>query len=113
MRLIQLQDDTGAARVGVVSTDGRRVRLLDGVATTYALASAAITAGRSLEQQADALAGTCELDYSLLLAEGRVLTPLQHPDPAHCPGVNPSQVLAAGADSVHCSAWRCRDHSLA
>jgi hypothetical protein len=102
MRLIQLHDDAaGATRVGVVAADGRRVRVLDGVSSTYELASAAIAAGRSLEQQADAQGGTSELDYPTLLAEGRVLTPLHHPDPAHC--------LVTGTGLTHLGSAAARD----
>jgi hypothetical protein len=84
MRLIQLLDDSGAARVGVIDADGRRVRVLDGPTTTHALATAAIFAARSLEQQAQATPGDATLDYAALLRDQRVLAPLHHPDPAHC-----------------------------
>ena len=40
MRLVQLLDDAGNTRVGVVDADGRRVTLLTGVESTYALAGA-------------------------------------------------------------------------
>ncbi len=84
MRLIQLLDDAGAPGVGVVEDDGRQVRLLREVASTYALANAALAAGARLEAQAQQLRGERVLDYAALLAAGRVLPPLTHPDPAHC-----------------------------
>jgi hypothetical protein len=83
MRLIQLVDDAGHARVGVIDQEGARVRLLASSTTTYALATAAIAAGRNLEQQAAQDQGDESMDYAGLLREGRVLTPLAHPDPAH------------------------------
>ncbi|WP_343821467.1 FAH family protein [Dyella marensis] len=84
MRLIQLLDDAGAARVGVVDVQGSQVRLLDGVDSTYALATLAIQSGRSLDAQAATHHGETRLEYAALLAQERVLTPLHHPDPAHC-----------------------------
>ena len=101
MRLIQLRDDAGTARAGVVDADGGRVRVLDGVHGTYALASAAIAAGRSLAEQAAATHGEERLDYAQLLAEGRVLTPLHHPDPAHC--------LVTGTGLTHLGSASARD----
>ncbi len=84
MRLIQLLDDSSVLRVGEVCADGRQVRLLEGVASMYALANAAIAAGLGLETLAAERAGDVRLDYAGLLQQGRVLTPLHHPDPAHC-----------------------------
>lgn len=84
MRLIQLLDDSGTARAGVVEAGGGSVRLLSGFNTTYALASAAIGAGQSLQALAAAALGEQCLDYTQALAQGRVLPPLMHPDPAHC-----------------------------
>ena len=88
MRLIQLIDDAGEARVGVIDQEGARVRVLENSRTTYALATAAIAAGRNLEQQAAQEQAAQEqgdesVDYATLLREDRVLTPLAHPDPAH------------------------------
>ena len=83
MRLIQLLDDAGEARVGVIDKDGAPVQLLESSRTTYALATAAIAAGRNLEQQAAQERGDESLDYAGLLRAGRVLSPLAHPDPAH------------------------------
>lgn len=84
MRLIQFLDDSGATRVGVVDSHSLRVRTLDGVESTYALATSAIQRGRSLQAQAELQGGDARLDYARLLADGRVLAPLHHPDPAHC-----------------------------
>ena len=83
MRLIQLVDDAGEARVGMIDQDGARVRLLRSSRTTYALATTAIAANRDLEQQVAQEQGDESFDYATLLREDRVLTPLAHPDPAH------------------------------
>ena len=84
MRLIQIADQSGATRVGVVDADGRSVRLLEGHAGTYGLAAAAIAEGVTLEALAARTYGDDTLDYAALLREQRVLPPLVHPDPAHC-----------------------------
>ena len=101
MRLIQLLDDSGEARVGVIDQDGAKVRLLGNPGTTYALATAAIAAGRSLEKQAALEQGKDSLDYARLLREGRVLTPLTHPDPAH--------VRVTGTGLTHLGSAAARD----
>lgn len=101
MRLIQLRDETGTTRVGVVDAQGAKVALLDGVDSTWALARAALAAGRSLDAQADAALGTTVLDYAALLQAGRVLPPLHHPDPAHC--------LVTGTGLTHLGSAATRD----
>ena len=101
MRLIQLEDDKGQIRVGVIDAAGDRVRLLDGVAGTRELAMRAIEAGASLEEQAASTQGTQWLGYSALLRDGRVRTPLHHPDPAHC--------LVSGTGLTHLGSAAARD----
>jgi len=101
MRLIQLKDDAGRLRVGVVDTEGAQVRLLDDVDSTYALAGLAIATGRSLAEEATAAPGDTRLDYAALLQQGRVLAPLHHPDPAHC--------LVTGTGLTHLGSAAARD----
>ncbi|TWT23810.1 FAH family protein [Luteimonas marina] len=101
MRLIQLRDEAGTTRTGVVDADGGQVRVLDAPGGTYALASAAIEAGRSLAAQAHATPGDARLDYAALLQAGRVLSPLHHPDPAHC--------LVTGTGLTHLGSAAARD----
>ncbi|KAB7767416.1 AraD1 family protein [Xanthomonas maliensis] len=101
MRLIQFLDDTGTARVGEVTADGQQVRQLAGVASSYALASAAIANGHSLEAQALQHGVDVVRDYAPLLAEQRLLPPLQHPDPAHC--------LVTGTGLTHLGSAAARD----
>jgi hypothetical protein len=84
VRLIQLEQETGQIRVGAIDESGARVRVLDDVAGTLELAARAIAAKVSITQQATATAGAQWLDYASLLRDGRVRTPLHHPDPAHC-----------------------------
>ena len=100
MRLIQLKDDAGATRVGVVADEGQ-VRVLEGVDSMYALASDAIAAGQTLAERAAGTPGDTWLDYPALLASGRVLSPLHHPDPAHC--------LVTGTGLTHLGSAAARD----
>jgi hypothetical protein len=84
MRLEQFLSHAGERRVGRVSDDGRGVQVLYGVGTTYQLAQQAARERRSLADLAAAAGDSENLELSGLLADGRVLAPLDHPDPAHC-----------------------------
>ncbi|MES2443097.1 MAG: AraD1 family protein [Pseudomonadota bacterium] len=82
MRLVQFRDSEGNRAVAAAIGDAGAVRLA-GVTTTYELAIAAIRGGLSLEAAAQARAGAA-VDLAALEAEGRLLAPIDHPDPAHC-----------------------------
>lgn len=101
MRLIQLLDDSGALRAGAVGAEGRQVRALERTASMYALARDAIANGRGLDVEADARLGQTRFDLAELLAQGRVLAPLHHPDPAHC--------LVTGTGLTHLGSAAARD----
>ena len=80
-RLIQVVSSDGVRQVLAADADGARV--IEGVSSTYELARAAIAAGRSIADQV-ATQGLGEtVDVDLALSEGRVLAPIDHPDPAH------------------------------
>jgi hypothetical protein len=101
MRLIQLRDESGHVRVGVVDDAGKQVRVLEGLASMYELAHRAIGAGSTLDTIAVAAPGAQWLDYAQLLDAGRVLTPLHHPDPAHC--------MVSGTGLTHLGSAAARD----
>lgn len=101
MRLIQLLDDASTLRVGEVCADGGQVRLLERTSSLYELANEAIAAGLGLDALAAERAGDSRLDYAALLAQARVLTPLHHPDPAHC--------LVSGTGLTHLGSAAARD----
>jgi hypothetical protein len=103
MRLVQYLDEHGHARVGVPgATAAQPVRRIEDHDTVYALAQAAIAQRVPLEQLAEAALGaTSALSYAQLLATGRVLTPLAHPDPAHC--------LVSGTGLTHLGSAAARD----
>ena len=101
MRLIQIEPKAGQIRVGIVDAAGQRVRVLDGVHSTWELANRALASGRKLEQEAGASPGGQWLDYAQLLRDGLVRTPLHHPDPAHC--------LVSGTGLTHLGSAAARD----
>ncbi len=82
LRLIQITSRDGQRHVLAAEDDGS-ARIVEGVSSTYELALAAIKAGVPI---ADAVArqGLGEnVDVAEALSEGRVLAPIDHPDPAH------------------------------
>ncbi|MDQ2995517.1 MAG: FAH family protein [Chloroflexota bacterium] len=84
MRLVQLFDDAGARRVALTGDDAGVLRLIDDYARTYDLALAAIRANMPLETFVQPYLSHKQIDYNLLIAERRILPPLDHPDPARC-----------------------------
>ncbi|WP_296946904.1 AraD1 family protein [uncultured Massilia sp.] len=82
MLLIQYTTPAGARRVGIL--DGDAVVPVDGHATMLDLANAAIAQGRGLAALAGAGAGSGRDSCAAIAAQGRLLAPIDHPDPAHC-----------------------------
>lgn len=82
------------------SAAGATVFRVSGFRSTYDLARAAMERGESLETVAQdrAFAG---VPYDVLLREKRLLTPLTHPDPAHC--------LVSGTGLTHLGSADTRD----
>ncbi len=98
--LIQYRAQDGARAVAALGADGR-CRRLTSVATTYALALGAIDRGIGLAQAA-AEAGEGEaVDLEAVAAEGRLLAPLDHPDPAH--------LILSGTGLTHLGSAEGRD----
>ena len=82
LRLIQMLTPSGQRQV-VAATGDSEAAVVLGVSSTYELAQAAIAAKRSLADQVAAQGFGEAADIGLALAEGRVLCPIDHPDPAH------------------------------
>ncbi|KKB09125.1 AraD1 family protein [Devosia chinhatensis] len=82
MRLIQFERKDGTRAVGVV--DGDTIQVVQNTETVRRLALDAIAAGRSLTDEVASRGTSGTEDYDTLLADGRVLPPLDHEDPAHC-----------------------------
>ena len=91
--LIQFEDGSGR---GVALLDDEGARRLDDASTTLELASRAIESGRKLTDLASELA-----EAPVNLEEVRVLTPIDHPDPAH--------LLVSGTGLTHLGSAEGRD----
>jgi hypothetical protein len=99
MNLIQFELANGGRRVGVVK--GEKVRELGGATSVRDIALTAIESGRSLADQIQAAGVAQEHEYASLLAQLRVLPPIDHPDPAHC--------LVSGTGLTHLGSAATRD----
>ncbi len=82
MRLVQYRMPDGSRRVGRVSDDGNHLRPLEGTSTVLELAEAAIAEGASIASLVEKRTGAATIDYDELLRDGRVLAPVDHPEPA-------------------------------
>jgi hypothetical protein len=82
LRLVQLRDSDQRRIVAAVADDGT-ARRVDGFETTYAVARDAIERQVTLAQ-AVADCSSVPVDLLAAEAEGRLLVPIDHPDPAHC-----------------------------
>jgi hypothetical protein len=99
MRLIQYRTDQGGR--GVARIDGNRAIVVPGATSMIELAKQAVAAGLSLDAAVKAEGDGAALDYQALLAEGRVLSPVDHPDAAHC--------LVTGTGLTHLGSADTRD----
>jgi len=98
MHLIQLELKSGRAVARVA--DGKAA-VVPGIRSTLDLAQAAIAARRSLAEETESRGSGETIDYRQALAEGRVLPPLDHPDPTHC--------LITGTGLTHLGSAEARD----
>ena len=99
MRLAQIIDGKGER--ALVATRGASSARVKGYDTAYALAQAAIEAGTTLAE-CIAVRGLGEpIDLALAAADGRILPPLDHTDPAH--------VFVTGTGLTHLGSAEGRD----
>jgi hypothetical protein len=101
MRLVQYTTSDGRRAVGRIAGNGAPLERLDGVETTYALARAAIADGASLSERVAAAAVAGIDDYDAVVAEKRLLCPIDHPDSAH--------LLVTGTGLTHLGSAATRD----
>lgn len=80
MLLSQIQTETGTA---VVAREGSEAAIVQGATSTYALALEAANSGRTLASVIAAHGLGPAVDLVRAAAEGRMLAPITHPDPAH------------------------------
>jgi len=105
MRLIQFEAEAGTRAVGIV--DGAKVRKIRGASTMRELALDAIRQSKSLGDLVTELGSDQDYEYRSLLDQGRVLPPLDHPDPAHC------IVAGTGLTHIGSAASRSKMHTAA
>ncbi|MCB0080378.1 MAG: hypothetical protein KDE47_05590 [Caldilineaceae bacterium] len=84
MRLVQFLGENDERQVGLVQADGVTLTLLDNVLYVRDLALEAQRNNMALTAVVAAKAGATNVDYRQLITNNRLLTPLDHPDPAHC-----------------------------
>ncbi|AGB47639.1 hypothetical protein Mesau_05332 [Mesorhizobium australicum WSM2073] len=102
MRLVQYTTIDGGRRVGRVSDDdGNRLYLLDKTSTVLELAEAAIAQGASIAALVEKRTAAATIDYGELLRDGRVLAPVDHPEPA--------RFLVTGTGLTHTGSAAARD----
>ncbi len=101
MNLIQFLDENHSSRVGLVNQDHQTITPLTTATSIYELALQAHRAGIKLMAAVAAELSEEKVDYEKLLANKRVLPPLNHPDPAHC--------LVTGTGLTHLGSAQSRD----
>lgn len=82
MRLLQIRARDGGRMVALADEKGQ-AHALTGFASIYELAQGAIAAGVSLVQMAERAGAAGDVDLREAEAEGRLIAPIDHPDPAH------------------------------
>jgi len=81
MNLIQFLTETGTRAVGAI--DGGKANLVTGATSVYALALEAADSGQTLRAAVAAKGLGAAIDPRAILESGRMLPPIDHPDPAH------------------------------
>jgi len=99
MRLMQVRKGRGAGRV--VATDDEGSWFVDGFATVYDLALAAIAKRTTIEAIVRKAKRGGKADPKALLAAGQVVAPIEHADPAH--------LVVTGTGLTHLGSAATRD----
>lgn len=102
MNIVQYRNEKGKRQVGVVKEG--KLHAMKGLRSTIELAEHALVERSSLAAIAKTLASSKGEDYAGALKERRVLSPVDHPDPAHCiiTGTGLTHLGSASArDSMH------------
>lgn len=101
MRLIQFLDENNQRWVGFVSEADTVVKVSARYASVYRLVLTAARSGGDLASLVTTNLSGETVDYGQLIAEQRLLPPLDHPDPAHC--------LVSGTGLTHLGSAQARD----
>lgn len=98
MRLLQVRGDEGRQ---VVAADEGGAFVVPDVASVRELGTRAIEAGQSLAQAVEAAGRGAAVDLAAAAAEGRLLAPIDHDDPAH--------LILSGTGLTHLGSAEGRD----
>ena len=101
MRLVQFLGENKLRQVGLVQADGVTLALLAGVSYVRDLALEAHRTETTLAAVVTAKVSDQQVDYRQLIADNRLLPPLDHPDPAHC--------ILSGTGLDHLGSAQARD----
>jgi hypothetical protein len=104
VRLVQFLDSSGERRVGVAAESDAALRLVARSSSVYQLAQAAGRSSQSLESLVASRLNGETADYEAIVAERRLLPPLDHPEQSRCliTGTGLSHLGSAAArDSMH------------
>ena len=99
-RFVQLKTPSGERRLAAEDDTGR-ARVVEVADTLYELAQKALKVEATLAEAAQARSLGEEVDIPAALSEGRVLAPIDHPDPAH--------LLLTGTGLTHLGSAEGRD----
>ncbi|MBN2394662.1 MAG: FAH family protein [Anaerolineae bacterium] len=100
MRIVQFVDANGKRRVGIVR-DWETIDMLVGVRTVYGLAQQAIQKQMTLIALLEQHTLARSVNYTVLVDEGCLLAPIDHPNPAH--------TLISGTGLTHLGSADARD----
>lgn len=98
--LVQLLDRVSGRR-RVAQVCHQNLRLLEGVASTYELAQAALASGATLGESIEQHWSKEERSYDQVVADGCLLPPVDHPDPSH--------LIVSGTGLTHLQSAATRD----
>ncbi len=84
LRLVQFFDEAGTRRVGVPSEDGRHLTVLNGTQSVYSLVLDALAANTPLATFVRSRLSDRSVDYDAVIADRRLLPPIDHPDETRC-----------------------------
>ena len=101
MRLVQFLTEANERRVASVSTDGAKLHILANTPSVRDLALDAHYIQKPLVEVVEQRIGTETEEYATVIAENRLLLPLDHPDPAH--------VYVTGTGLDHLGSAQARD----
>jgi hypothetical protein len=113
MQLIQFQDEAGQRAVAAI--DGDAANVVTGAGSVYSLAREAADHNTGLAAVIAAKGLGRAVDPAAILAEGRMLAPIDHPDPAHLyvTGTGLTHLGSASTrDAMHKSTTQAAEETL-